>query len=478
MIGDIKQVNLAVESYKSRSSLSSCQRLYNMYAENSIAISPLKVPSIFNTPGLDLWIDLEISNDIYGFTTMNNFLYVVCGVTLYKISTNKIVTEIGNISTVPNPVQMTENGLQVTILTSSGISYYYTEETNILAQITDPNYQLASSVCTIDGYTIFSKQESGEFFVSDLRNTSVYPFSYRATAEALSDNITRVISYNRQLYIFGTESIEIWQSTGIGDPPFQRINGAFVQQGCNSKGSINIDTSGIFWLGDDNIIYQMNGYTPIRVSTFGIENEISKMKITGDAISFIYTQAGHKFFCLTFPSENKTFCYDIITQLWHERGSFNFNGSDQIAWGCKYGINFKNLIIVNGVPGGKLYSLNLDTYKEENQEILSEIISVLVLENYNNFNINNLILIIDSGVGLEEPAQGSNPMIMFSFSIDGGYTWINRSPISMGKIGKYRQRINWTNLGKSREFIFRFRVSDPVKRSFLACYAQTTDGDF
>ena len=478
MIGELVPINLAQETYKSRSSLSSCTRLYNIYAENTLATSPFKTPALFNTPSPKLWLDLEISNEVYGFTVMNGFLYVVCGVKLFKINSNLVKEQVGEMATAPNLVQMTQNGLQVTILTSSGISYYYTESDNSFAQITDPEYQLASSVCTIDGYTIFSKRESGEFFTSDLRDTSSYSGTSRATAEALSDNIVRVVAYNRQLYIIGSQSIEVWQSTGVGDPPFQRIDGAFVEIGSNAINSIATDWSGVYWLGSDNIVYGTNNYFPQRISTFGIENQISKMSITADCIAFTYTQAGHRFLCMTFPSERQTICCDLTTGLWQERGSFNINRTAQQQWSVAYGINFNNLIITNGRNAGKLYFLDLNTYDEDGEEILSEIITSLIFEDYNNFSIDNLVLVIDSGVGLEEPVQGSNPLIMLEFSIDGGLTWTYRSPQPMGKIGKYRKRINWTNLGKAREFILRFRITDPVKRSILAAYVQTTDGGF
>lgn len=477
-LGDIRQIYLGAESYKSQSSLSSSQRLYNCYAENTLGTSPIQTPAIFGTPGYDLWKDLGISGQIYGYTTMNNFLYVVCGLNVYRVNVNKAATLIGTLATAPNKVMMTENGLQVTILTATGAAYYYTESTGVFAQITDSNYPLSSSICTIDGYTIVSKQESGEFYVSSNRETQTWSALDFATAEAISDNIVRVASFNRDLYIFGSNSVEIWQSTGIGTPPFQRISGVFTQQGTIARDSVVVDINGIFFLGNDNICYVMNGYQAIRISTFGIEYEISKISYTADAIAFIYTQAGHKFYCLTFPSANKTFVYDITTDLWHERGSFNPSGSAQIAWSCIYGINFNNEILVNGIDAGKIFSLKLDVYTENGQEILTEIITPLVLEKYNQFIVNNLILIMDSGVGIDEPDNGSNPKIMFSFSIDGAKTWIDRRSGLIGKIGAYRQRINWMNLGNAREFIFKFQITDPVKRSILAAYVQTTDGGF
>lgn len=453
-------------------------RLYNLYAENTNLASPIKAPAIFNTGAPDFWKDLGIYNEVYGFIEMNSLLYTVCGKKVFKITTNKVVTEIGELATAPDIVQMTENGLEVTILTSSGISYYYRESSNTFAQITDGNYKLASSVCTIDGYTIFSEMGSGRFFMSDLRDTTTYPATYIATAEAVSDNIVRLVAYNNQLYIFGTASVEIWQSTGVGDPPFKRISGAFFQQGIKAKGSVIVDVSGIYFLGNDGIFYGVSAYAPQRVSTFGIEEIISKMTRTDDALALVYTQAGHKFICWSFLTANKTICLDLTTGLWQERGSLNQAGTAQQRWNTLFAINFNNEIICNGATGGRLYSLNQNKYEEDGRTILGEIVTSLTYKEYNQFSIDNFVLVIDSGVGITEPAQGSNPMIMLDVSTNGGLTWQTRMPQPMGKIGQYNRRVNWLGLGTAREFTFRLRISDPVKRSILAAYVQITDGGF
>lgn len=449
-----------------------------MYAENILSNSPFKIPVLFNTPGNQIWLDIGNSGEVYGFVEMNEYLYCVIGLDVYKINANKVSVKIGTLGTFPDFVEMTENGLQVTILTASGAAYYYDEPSDTFGQITDSNYQLASSVCTLDGYTVFSKQGTGQFFISDLRDTRVYSALDVATAEALSDNLIKVVAFNRQLFLMGQKSIEIWYNSGVGTPPFQRVDGALIQRGISAKNSASVTLSGVYWIGDDLRVYRTQAYNPQVISTFAIEYKIYQMSKTEDFRSFIYTQAGHEFYCLTSESNKTTLIYDISTSLWHERGSFNKNGSAQQQWGSSIGINFNNQVIVNGVQDGKIYYLDLNTYSENGQEILSEVISTVVFDNYNKFTINNLVLVVDSGVGITEPQQGSDPMIMMSFSVDGGYTWQDRSPQPLGKIGNYRQRINWFNLGTAREFVLRFRISDPIKRTIIAAYIQTTDGGF
>ncbi len=134
---------------------------------------------------------------------MGENLYVVCGVSIYKIDSTMTKTLLGTIGTTPGRVMMTENGTQVTILTENGTAYYAT--TSTVTQITDGQYELANSVTTLDGYSVFTEKESTQFFISALRDTSSYSALDFASAEAESDNLVTVLSYNRQLILMGTQ---------------------------------------------------------------------------------------------------------------------------------------------------------------------------------------------------------------------------------------------------------------------------------
>jgi len=164
----LEPLYLTNTSYPSKSKIASSQRLYNMYSENTIQSSPFQAPSIYNIPGTSLWKIIPGNyNPYYGSVVMNNNLYVVFGTTLYKIDTNKNIITIGTLGVSPGRVIMVQNGLQISILTTSGIGYYYTESTNTFAQITNPNFPIGSGITSLDGYTIVSKAESGEFYVSE-----------------------------------------------------------------------------------------------------------------------------------------------------------------------------------------------------------------------------------------------------------------------------------------------------------------------
>lgn len=84
-------------------------------------------------------------------------------------------------------------------------------------------------------------------------------------------------------------------------------------------------------------------------------------------------------------------------------------------------------------------------------------------------------LLAQVGAGLTE-GQGSDPVILMRFSDDGGMTWSEYKPTSLGKLGEYRTRVRWTRLGQARDRVFEVVVSDPVDCSLISAYVDASKG--
>jgi hypothetical protein len=111
----------------------------------------------------------------------------------------------------------------------------------------------------------------------------------------------------------------------------------------------------VHFFGNDRIVYRLDGYTPMRISTHAIEYHLRNVT---DAWAFVYTQEGHKFYCLC--TDQGTWCYDMATGAWHERkstGRDNYRvGFAEIAWGEP---------VLADNDNGRLYRPDLDTYDED-----------------------------------------------------------------------------------------------------------------
>jgi hypothetical protein len=58
--------------------------------------------------------------------------------------------------------------------------------------------------------------------------------------------------------------------------------------------------------------------------------------------------------------------------------------------------------------------------------------------------------------------QGSTPLIMISYSKDGGYNYHPLRTMNIGSIGNHIWRARLFKLGTARNWTFRISISDPV----------------
>lgn len=458
---------VATDNVSSKSA--SSQRLINMYAEPNPKQS--KYPyTLYGRPGLLPLLTVEGGNGaINGLHVVDNTLYMVNGPNVYSIDTKYNATLLGNIGTQSGRVYMEDNGLQVSILKTDGSQFVVTISTGIVTQVTDPAYQLSNSMTFIDSFGVFSVQNSTEFFISNQLDFTTYNALNFTNAETKTDYIVRPFNFNDGLWIFKQNSYQVYANTGAQAFPFQNIAGTSnTSRGCAAAFSVAQEGSSyntVFWLGDDRIVYKAQGYNPIRVSTFGIENDIAELTVVNDAFAFIYTFNGHKQYVLTFPTEAVTFVYDLTTGLWHEEQSFGYG-----RWIPNAYAFFNGQQIVGHYAAGKLYTLDENTYTDDGITIQRWIYSQPTYDDDARIVYDKIQLDVDGGVGLTN-GQGSDPQIMMQYSDDGGQTWSNEKWVSMGKIGEYYTRAIWRKQGMSRQRIFRFLISDPVSVKTSGLYA-------
>ena len=197
---------------------------------------------------------------------------------------------------------------------------------NTLGQILQPGFSAAATVVYFDGYFIFNATNTVQFFLSALYNGTQYSTLDYASATAGSYFILAVVNYHEQLMLFTTKTVEVWYDSGALAFPFARYDGAFIQRGLGSAYGVVQEDNTLLWLGEDNIFYRLEGYTPLRVSTFATEHAWAQYPTTMDLQAYVITIEGHKFVFLNFIAGLATWCYDISAgvdpPLWHERISY------------------------------------------------------------------------------------------------------------------------------------------------------------
>lgn len=467
-------------SYVARSVNAADNRMVNLYPE-VIPEGGKEAAYLQRAPGLRFLQTVGTGpiRGLWAHQTNGSDFYVVSGNEFYQLdSLTGAPTLLGSV-TGTGPVSIADNGTQMFIACNPD-SYIYNETLGTFAQITDPDFPGAVTVTYLDGYFVFNEPDSQRIWITALFDgTSIDPLDF-ASAEGSPDGVVGLLSDHRELWVFGTDSTEVWYDDGGADFPFTRVQGAFNEVGCVAPHSIAKLDNGIFWLGSDargqGIVYRANGYQAVRVSTHAVEWQIQQYADMSDALAYTYQQDGHPFYVLIFPSANTTWVYDVSTQAWHERAGFANGAFTRHRSNCQ--CNFEGSIVVGDYENGNIYAFDMTTFADngETQKWLRSWRALPTGQNdLKRQAHHNLQLDCETGVGLVDDT--TPPQVMLRWSDDGGHTWSNEHWKSMGPIGASATRVIWRRLGmadKLRDRVYEVSGTDPVKIAIMGAELSVT----
>jgi hypothetical protein len=433
--------------------------------------------ALIGTPGLIEFCDLEKEVELRNMIVMGDYLYAVGGATLYKIDSDGSETALGGVlSTSLGYVWMAHDSTYIMVV-DPGVDGYTQTGAGDLTVIADGDFPTPSSLTWQDGYFIISKADSGRFYISASYDPTTWDALDHATAEANPDDLVAAFSSNLALWLFGKETIEVWYNSGASAFPFTRMSGAFITTGLGAAGSLAAMLGTLFWLNDRREVVKAEGFSAGNVSTDQIVYHFEQFTTVSDAVGFCYSQEGHAFYVLNFPTEKETWVYDIGEDIWHERESYPVlvDGSQGRHRGNCYAY-FAGKHLVGDYENGKIYELDLDTYTDDTEVIRRKRVTQIIHQDRKNLFFPKFEVEFEAGVGLVS-GQGSDPQAMLRISDDGGHTWGNEHWRDIGEIGKYGKRAIWRRLGRSRNRTFEIVIADPIKAVILGAYADIELGE-
>ena len=248
----------------------------------------------------------------------------------------------------------------------------------------------------------------------------------------------------------------------------------------------------------------------IQIKSTDLDYLLNKYTNVGDAVAFSYRQNGHDFYQINFLSQNASWLYDATSDAWSVMQS-----GDSPRHYANKGTQLSNEIIVTDFRNGNLYVLDPETYTDNGDLIARELITphFFAGTSFNKLHIYRLRMDMEQGLpGQVSPTTSKtidydlsdyistqsdnpiitenddnivieyqetivsniNPQIMLQVSRDGGYTYGNEMWSSFGAQGNYLHRAEWRRLGVSRNYVFKFRITDPVKVVLISAAAYAT----
>lgn len=476
----IQEIPLDGGAYESESSPVSSQTCLNFYVNvpETMAISKSQ---LYQTPGLTEIDDAGDFNVNRGAHVMNGEPYFVNNDKLYRL--NRIagsatsfsfnLEELGAV-TGSGRVSISDNGNQLCIVVpGTGIGYIY-DKINGLQQITDPDFTAvgnAEIVVFIDGYFVFST-DSKNFFVSALNDGLSYNALDFGSAEADPDNIRGLHVHRNQLYVFGSQTCEVFRNVGGFGFPFQRITGHVLPKGLASKFSISEYDETFAFIGqgenESPRVYVFSGNRFDAVSTTAIDLKIQSLTDLQLDQVFVwsYDKNGEDFCGWSLP--NGTFVLQSKAsklsnrKVWHERKSENLTSKSR--WRVNSLVSAYGLLLCGDSEGGKIGKLDFDSNIEYGNFVTRQV-TLPTISNQSK-RVFHSSFEIEMETGLEvDPSK--EPQIRLDYS-NNGKSYVSQRLMSVGKTGEYSLKAKRFRLGQSNRFrIYRLTATDDVKYVLL-----------
>jgi hypothetical protein len=463
------KTGLVGSSYQQRSLPFDAQRSVNLYP--IVDQQGKEVSALYGTPGLSLFATTGNGSMRGCFASDNGRAFFVCGSELYEVDQGGTSTLRGNLDQSSGNITVAENPTQMAIC--DGVSVYiYTYSTNNFVKASSGLPSSVGTISFIDGYFIVNENNTGRFYISAINDGLAWDALDFATAESSPDNLVRCINTAGQLWLFGVETTEIWSNTGRADFPFRRISGAKMDAGAMSPYTVlDLDNS-VFWVGRDNIgrgmVYRTSGFQAQRISTEPIEKILQANTQIENLVAFSYQEEGHVFYVITGDGMDTSLVYDLTTGNWHERAYLNSEGNYEPHLARCHCFAFGKHL-VGDRRNGNIYEMSLDYFDDNGDALLRERIYTHISDNGQRIRFNALEIGFEVGVGLQS-GQGSNPLVFFSLSKDGGKTWSDEYSQSIGAVGEYMKKVEFRRLGIAEIMTFRLKISEPVRIAIIGSY--------
>lgn len=283
-------------------------------------------------PGETLAINTGLRND--GLFMWPDKNYIVCvddgTVTLRTVSGDTLTTfSTGTVTYVPNGnITIFANNDDKVFLAGGG-KINYIDTTGTVTELADTDApSTVTHVAFLDGY-ILAINGDNKFYWCEVNDETNWNALNFASAEANPDNTQAMHIVQRQIYLLGTVSTEIWENDG--ESPFSRIPGGLIELGCLAKYSPIKRGNSLMWLSHTRQFVEFTG-TDVKFISSRYDKEIANFANVSDCIGGLIMKDGYEHCVFNFPTEQRTLAYCPALEDWSEWGSWDSSVISGPVW--------------------------------------------------------------------------------------------------------------------------------------------------
>ncbi len=375
----------------------------------------------------------------------------------YIISTAFGIARVGTLATQTGNVFISENNASQIVAVDGLNVYVYDYVNDVFTTVKvseDPTAPFNPGYIDFqDTYFIAADLVSNQWRLSKFNDGLVWPSgaSNVGMLETKPDLLVATVAFNRQLFVMGQDTTEIWHDVGNTLFPYQRDNSISIDYGCISPQTIASGFGLLVWLAANEkagptIVYSTGG-KPNTLSTDGINFVLDKLENPEISSAFLFEEDGHIFYQITFPLDEVTYLYDFETNKF-----FNLSDNCLKAHIAKRVAFFNNTHYFISSTDASIYEMGTQFGTFDGDEIPRlRITKNARLPDASRYIINNV------NVTIEQGADDDTQRVDLSLSKNGNASFKNIDGKVLKPLGNHPNKLQWWNLGASNDTSFQFR---------------------
>ena len=268
----------------------------------------------------------------------------------------------------------------------------------------------------------------------------------------------------KELVTIGKKTGGVWVSTDSLFPLIPRRD-VFFEVGIVAADTLQTVRDTLMWVGGSQqgtgIVYRLDGYTPMRVSTHAVERALRAVTEPqlAAATAWAYEQDGHHFYVLNVPGVANTWVFDATTELWHTRVDRDEDGNFIPFRPATHAVAFGQNIVGDRLSG-KIGALTTDYWGNFNGAPFRRLRQTPDMQTERR-EVAYRDLIVDVGVGIgltEGEIRDLDPYMLISWSRDSGRKFSPQVRRYLGRRGQTNVKPKIETLGSGLQLVVRMET--------------------